>query len=295
MMNSEQAESRLKNIQAIEPLLSALKTLSLGSWQSALKKIDEVKQYEANFDPILSEILPRIKTPKHTKARIHDQQGRFEAIFVIIGAERGLCGKFNKTLSEKALSWIDSKQLSTYQVWVLGSNMIQLLDRKKIDVAWNQPLNSSFRKSYTSSYLLAMKWLKEFEDYQFDELFLIFNQQSEEKGFRFSTYKLIPYLNNEDQQEKSVPQTPWPPPIIESNPTSIYNQIIIQKIASRFFLTLQQSTIAENFYRYPLLQDAEENAKEMIQDLLTIINTNRRHQITQEVQELASGAGLLDN
>jgi F-type H+-transporting ATPase subunit gamma len=295
MTTSERAALRLKNIHAIEPIISALKTLSLGSWQSALVKTDEIKQYEENFDHILSEILPRIKKIKKFGARKHGYDNRSKTIFIIIGTERGLCGNFNKSLSEKAVSWIDSKHFSNFEVWAMGSKMIQLLDRKNNNVEWDHTLKSSFLSSYASAYVLATQWLKAYEDYEFDELFLIYNQQSEEKGFRFSTYRLIPYELNEYQDLKSTSKTLWPSPIIESDPINIYKQIIIQKIASRFFLTLQQSSIAENYYRFTLLQDAEENAEEMIQDLVTIINTSRKQKITQAVQELASAAGLLDN
>jgi len=61
--NIERAKSRLNNIQAIEPLLVALRTLSMGTWQTAVNKINGLNQYEKNFNPILSEILPHITDP----------------------------------------------------------------------------------------------------------------------------------------------------------------------------------------------------------------------------------------
>jgi F0F1-type ATP synthase gamma subunit len=43
------------------------------------------------------------------------------------------------------------------------------------------------------------------------------------------------------------------------------------------------------------MQEAKNNAEEIIEDLYRVINTERKRRITQEMQELASGAGLLDN
>jgi len=87
----------------------------------------------------------------------------------------------------------------------------------------------------------------------------------------------------------------WPPPIIETDPRGIFNQIIIQKIASIFYQAQLKSIIAENSFRYNLLQEAEDNAGEIIEELKSVINTERKRKITQQMQELASGAGLLDN
>jgi len=295
MTNSDRTDSRLKNIKAIKPLVTALKTLSLGSWQSALNKISGIQQFEENFNPILLEILPHIKIRKPGRFRKKKLNDQNEAIFLIIGSERGLCGKFNKTLSERALSWINTQDFSSYQVWAIGSSMIQHLERSGISLIWKNPLQSSFFSSYSSSYLLTLSWLERFEAYDFDHLFLIYNQHTNGETFKFTTQKLIPHLKFDFPDEKNNARKPWPPPIIETDPRGIYNQIINQRIASSFFLAIQKSLIAENSYRYNLLQDAEENTNDIIQELKTYINTKRKNRITQEMQELASGAGLLDN
>ena len=46
----EQAKSRLNNIRAIEPLMSALRTLSMGAWQMALNKLDRMQHYEEQYE-----------------------------------------------------------------------------------------------------------------------------------------------------------------------------------------------------------------------------------------------------
>ena len=45
MQDLERAETRLDNIRTVEPILSALRTISLGSWQAALKRKDSVRRY----------------------------------------------------------------------------------------------------------------------------------------------------------------------------------------------------------------------------------------------------------
>ena len=103
----ERAKSRLDNIETIEPLLGALRTISMGAWQKALNDIEKIKQYEENFSHILSIILPKIKSPQIRKPkRIVKKPELADNIILIIGTERGLCGKFNEKLAENALAWI---------------------------------------------------------------------------------------------------------------------------------------------------------------------------------------------
>jgi F-type H+-transporting ATPase subunit gamma len=90
-----------------------------------------------------------------------------------------------------------------------------------------------------------------------------------------------------------VEEEKWPPPIIETDPRGIYKQIIQHYIASSFHQILLKSAAAEHGARYNLMEEAKKNADEIINDLQMLINIERKKKITQEMQELASGAGLL--
>jgi F0F1-type ATP synthase gamma subunit len=43
------------------------------------------------------------------------------------------------------------------------------------------------------------------------------------------------------------------------------------------------------------MQEASENAEEIIEELVRVLNAERKRKITQEMQELAVSAGLLDH
>jgi F-type H+-transporting ATPase subunit gamma len=87
----------------------------------------------------------------------------------------------------------------------------------------------------------------------------------------------------------------WPPPIIETDPKGIYHQIIQNFIASTYYQIVLKSAAAEHAARFNLMQEAKDNADELLQELRSVINTERKRKITQQMQELAVGAGLLDN
>jgi F0F1-type ATP synthase gamma subunit len=42
------------------------------------------------------------------------------------------------------------------------------------------------------------------------------------------------------------------------------------------------------------MQEAKDNAEDIVEDLTQIINKERKRKITQEMQELAAGSGLLE-
>jgi len=294
--NFERAKSRLENISSIEPLVGALRTLSMGTWQMALNKIAQIKSYEENYDHILFEILPLIEKSLSNHRKPKDKPTNIaDAIFLIIGTERGLCGKFNEALIDNSLNWINKQDISSYQIWGMGSRLIQKLEGRKIKFTWRKPLPGSNLTSYKQAYLTTQKWLDQFESFDFNQFFILFNQLKTGGQYKFSTYQLLPFEIKDLLIAQKQVEKKWPPPIIETDPKGIYRQIIQNYIASSYYLILLKSSAAEHAARFNLMEEAKENAEEIIEELQHVINAERKRKITQEVQELAAGAGLLGN
>lgn len=292
----ESAKSRLENIRAIQPLLSALRTMSMGAWQMAKNKISEMKKYEQNYDRILSEILPHIDHKRRrSEGALDIIPNTADTIFLLIGSERGLCGKFNASMAEKALSYIEQQNYPSHQIWVLGSRLLRELERKGVQVSWRMPLPASSLVTYQQSYSLTQNWLEQYESYAFNRFIILYHQIVKGGTYQFSSFNLLPYeiMHSADLKEKV--HVKWPPPIIETEPKGIYNQIIQYFIASSFHQLLLKSAAAEHSARYNLMQEASDNAEEIIEDLERAINAERKRQITREMQELAVGAGLLEH
>lgn len=266
----------------------------MGTWQTTQKKITEIRQFEGNYGHIIKEILPYLGSKRRRKPQTQNKErAAVDTIILILGSERGLCGRFNESLAENARGWIDKQILSSYQVWAVGKRMIYTLERMDIRLSWRRSLPSKELISYTQSYLFTQDWLEQYERNDFNHLVLLYNQPGNGMRYQFTTFELLPYEIAHPHSASEGER--WPPPIIETNPKGIYHQIIHQYIASSFFQVLLKSTAAEHASRYYLLENAQQNAEEIIEELNQIIHTERKRRITQQVQELAVGAGLLDN
>jgi len=294
--NFEHAKSRLENISTIEPLLGALRTMSMGTWQMALNKIDQMNAYEENYNHIIAEVLPHIKKQGFKPQKRKDRKPEIaDAIILLIGTERGLCGKFNDTLIEQSMSWLQEADLPSYQIWAMGSRLIRKLDQMKIEISWRQPMPASDLMTYQKAYLTTQKWVEQYEAYAFNHFFVLFNQIEKGGRYQFSTFNLLPYENQYRQVSQKQRTEKWPPPIIETDPKGIYSKIIQHYIAASFYKLTLKSAAAEHVARFNLMEEAKNNAEDIIEELRRVINSERKRQITQQMQELAAGAGLLNN
>jgi F-type H+-transporting ATPase subunit gamma len=88
-------------------------------------------------------------------------------------------------------------------------------------------------------------------------------------------------------------ETFWPPPIIETDPVSLRQQVIEQWTSVSLYRILLDSAAAEHATRYQLMEAATQNAERLIAELTLAVQTARQQEITREMQELTAGAGLL--
>jgi len=287
MQDLEQAENRLDNIRIVEPILSALRTISLGSWQAALKRKDGAHRYVERLAatlPALSPHIPPSSPPMRGKER------RARTVALMVGSERGLCGRFNAAVVERAERYLAEQEAAGAQVElvVMGTHAARILRRRKGAPAPATTLPITGLPSHRLAFDLTHRWLARHEEGELDAVDLIYNTYHGTGRYEPAVVRLIPPT----LPTSETAALPWPP-IIETDPASLYARVVEQWTAVRLYKLLLESAAAEHSARFQLMEAAIQNAERLIDELTLVVQTARQQAITQEMQELAAGAGLL--
>lgn len=302
----ERAQARLDHIRTVEPILGALRTISLGSWKAALKRSTGVQAYGERLTAILSVLVPhlpakrRVGLAERLSQLLHfsssparsKEDGRQVAILVI-GSERGLCGRFNTAVVERAEQYLDEQEAAGEQVelWALGSRVRRLLSRRHRPPVWWDTLSLAALPSSRLAFDLTRQWLARYEEGELDAVDVVYNVYRGTGRYQPTVVHLIPSELSPDGQ--SAQGDPWPPVIIETDPLRLYARLVRQWAAVRLYGLLLDSAAAEHSTRYQLMESASQNAERLISELTLVVQTGRQKEITQEMQELAAGAGLI--
>ena len=138
MADQEGIQARLNNIRSVEPILGAMRTIALGSWQAALNRKTRIRRYSNR----LTELLPPLVARLGAKHGRRSQPASPTIEVLVIGSERGLCGAFNSSLIqhvEQALAQYASDGVEV-RIAALGSRVIRGLERNGHDLQWAMPL-----------------------------------------------------------------------------------------------------------------------------------------------------------
>jgi F-type H+-transporting ATPase subunit gamma len=306
MEDLERVQARLDNIRTVEPILSALRTISLGSWQAALRKSTSVRRYGERLTAMLPLLVPHLPATRRAGPAVRRARGVSPAaperiVLLVIGSERGLCGRFNAVAVERAERHLaDGETVGTQvDLMALGTRVHRILRRNQLPVTWSGALSVTALPPYRLAFDLTRQWLAGYEEQELDAVDLVYNAYRGSARYEPTTVRLIPpQLPSDDRgPAPSEPldhtrDRPWSAPIIETDPLGLYARVAEQRTAVSLYGVLLDSAAAEHAARFQLLEKATQNAERLIDELTLVVQTARQQEITQEVQELAASAGL---
>jgi F-type H+-transporting ATPase subunit gamma len=211
----------------------------------------------------------------------------------VIGNERGLCGRFSEAVVERAERHIAGQESTGFQVelMALGSRVHRALQRRQRPLAWSDTLPVTALPPYHLAFDLVHQWLMRYEERELDAVDLINNAYQGAGQYEPTVTRLIP--PQYPREEGISPGESRSLPIIETDPLNLYARIVEQWTAVSLYGLFLDSAAAEHSTRYQLMEMASQNADRLIAELTLTIQTARQQEITQEMQELAAGAGLL--
>ena len=301
----KKAEDRLRNIQKVRPILAALRTISLGSWQMARNRRAGLSAYTDRLLDLLAVIVPRIagrRGPAHRGREPAPAGAAPErtVVALVIGSERGLCGRYNKALAEALSRYLDARAADAERVELgaLGARLVRELEMADIQPDWQAQLSITALPSYGYAYELVSDWLRRYEAHQLDAVDLIYNADRGAGTYAPRTVRLIPpevpATATSEPPVDPVAARMTPTPIIETDPMRLYVRVVEQWTTIALYRCLIEAALTEHLARFQLMESASQNAEDLIDELMLTVQSARRQAITREMQELAISAGLLN-
>lgn len=293
MDSQERLQARLDNVTAVEPMLSALRTISLSSGLLALNRVQITDRYAVDLIRILAQVVASLPAGDRVGApavagRSTSRHPVERLMILALGTERGLCGSFNETLAAHADFVVreHTNQGREVRLAALGKSAEKALRRRGQPPMWSLRLPARGLPPYGVAVRLTQEWLA---DYLAEDMGVqvIYNARRGLSGYAPTSLQLLP----PDVPTTSAP-TEWPP-IIETDPASLYHRALALWLSGTFYGIMLRSAAAEHSARYQLMEGAAQNAQRLTEELKLLLQVARQEAITSEIQDLMSGAGLV--
>jgi len=284
MDDPARVEARLDNIRAVEPILSALRTVSQGSMQAARKRLRAVERYSEEL------LALRGWLPGGAEPAI-DVSPDAPVLILALGSDRGLCGRFNHEVADRVQALHTTRDMEGVQgrVWSLGLRLTARLEGLGLPPDQQERFARRALPAFERADRLAASLQKKIDDGSLRAVYLVHNQPHRAGLARSVDLRWLPL----QLARGAAGEERWPPPIIETDPQDLLRRIRAQAAAIQLYAAMLASSAAEHAARYHLLEDAGQNTERLLADLQVAVQQARQQAITAEMQELAAGAGLM--
>ncbi len=289
MEDLERIKERLDNIRSVEPILTALRTISAGSWHAARTRLSAVRLFAEELSSVFRALLEHLPQEELQPAETVEQARRVGML--VIASERGLCGAFNSTVLEAAERYLaQQRDLGrAVELMTLGARATIHFERRGVAPLWSESLPVTSVPSLAFVQHVQRQLSAAYRAGRYDTVYVVYTPYQVRAALRPQMAQLFPARLEVPPEET----TSWPPPLIDTDPLILYRRVLEQWSIVELYRCVIESAASEQSARFQMLDGASSNSQRLIEELTLSYHAARQHAITMEMLDLVSGAGLL--
>ena len=270
-------KSRIKSVTGAYKVTSAMKLVSTVKLKQWRNKMLAHKEYITEVNDIVDLLLRCSEQVTSPFMEINEKATK--NLYIIVSSTLGLCGSYNNNIFKVSDAAIKEED----EAIILGNKGISHYKNGKFIKIPGFEEYSSIDDSGILNKLTRFI-LEGYKNQEYKEIHIIYSEYKNSLVFLAKDYKLLP-LN----LEASGPQIGYPP-ILEPSPQELVDEIIPFYLGSVIYSKLLESAVCEQGARSNAMENATNNAKEILDELQIEFNKARQGAITQEIIEIVAAS-----
>ena len=281
---------RIASVRSTQQITKAMKMVASAKLRRAQENILATRPYATKMFDVLSSLAARTSSDAHPLLSRREPK-RVEV--VVFTSDRGLCGAFNMNLIQRAERF---KEEGTSGAEVITFSFI---GRKGRDYFRKRKV--TIRREYVNlfgkvDYLLASRIGQDlvgaYAEKQVDAIYLLYSEFRSAVQQRILLEKILP-VTPKISGEETIKGPAGVDYIYEPSEGEILDKLLPMYVEVQVYRALLESVASEFGARMTAMENATNNASEMIDKLTLIYNKARQAAITKELIEIVSGAEAL--
>ncbi len=283
MATLREIRSRIGTVKSTQQITRAMKMVAAAKLRKLQGRLTLTRDYVEELSRVVGSASRCCRKDRH--AFMQRRPGR-RVCFVLITGDRGLCGSFNANLirrAEEELHRLLPQKPCLVTIGRKGYEHFRRLD---------YPISASFVDMFNQLSILTASEISQqlterFLAGEIDRVMVVYNEFHTLIHQRIVVRQYLPW-----EAPKELPPRLWAT-LYEPDAAELVNDLLPQTLRFTFYRMLLESFTAEQAARMTAMEQASENAEEMIRDLVLYYNKTRQAAITKELSEIVGGAEAL--
>ncbi|MBR06140.1 MAG: ATP synthase F1 subunit gamma [Rickettsiales bacterium] len=293
MANLKEVKGRIQGVTSTQQITKAMKMVAAAKLRRAQDRITQMRPYSQKLSAIIQNVSAGVDSSEidNPYAEVREVS---RVLIVVVTSDRGLCGGFNNNVfkATKALiaeKYADVEAASNLVLMPIGKKAYDHFVKRGYNIVDDYHL--MFHNLDFAHVMDAAEYaMKGFVKGDFDKVEIVYN---EFKNVATQILRKEQFLPIENESSEEVEQTDSIDYIYEPNQEFIFSEIVPKSLHIQFYKTLLESNASEQGARMTAMDQATDNAGELLKDLKLTYNRTRQAAITKEILEIVGGAEAL--
>lgn len=272
-------KKRIVTVEATKKLTGAMKLVSSVKFSKLSKEIMIHQDYYHYLKDLASTCFSAAKVNSLDVPYIKKNEGSQKRLIVVVSSSMGMCGAYNINIKKL----LESEYKKGDELLIIGKNLIQDLEGDNIKI------NDSFADilddlSVSNLRILSHYLIEKFEKKEYREIILLYTKYQNPISFVPKKSSILPVEFNFDKKS-GLNNGDFEPGLV-----SFTHEFTRLYIVTDLYFKIFESYLSEVASRRNAMDNADKNAKDLIEKLTLEFNKARQASITQEITEVVNGS-----
>ncbi len=288
----KEVRERITSVNSTQQITKAMKMVSAAKLKKASDAILQMRPYTLKLQQMLGNVLGSLGEGEDLGDLSFAQERTINNVLVVlITSDRGLCGAFNANLIKQANSLVSEKYAScNVSILPVGKKGFDAF-KNNAEVQVNDEFmslfsNLSFDNSREASEYVMNAYLNE----EFDAVEVVFGEFKNAAVQTIKAEQFLPVVMEKPAEEDKNAKQFVADYIFEPQKQALLEELVPKILKTQFFRYLLDNNASEHGARMMAMEQATENANDLLKELKLSYNRARQAAITTEISEIVSGA-----
>lgn len=302
--NLKDIRKRIDSVENTKKITRAMKMVATAKLRRAEERVRDARPYANHLRHVIANLVDKADEVSHPLLEQRELPER--VLIFVVSTNRGLCGSFNANLFRAIRDFRERLKVADKEIKVaiMGDKARVHFGRKETEIVRDFE-GVIGDVSYENAREVARYGIDAFLDGTYDAVYIAYNEfisaiQYEERieqMLPLSIETLLTEFGTEEKKPRELEQTESDAVseyIYEPGEAELLDFTLPRHLEVQLLQALLESAAAEQGARMTAMDNATENAEEMIDELTLQYNRARQAAITTEIMEIVTGAEAME-
>lgn len=289
MPNLKSIRKRIASVKNTQQITRAMKMVAAAKLRKAQDRIVAAKPFAEKMDDIVHNLAGRVGE-EITHPLLEAREVK-KVNLLLFTSDRGLCGAFNTNMIKAGERYIAQARAEDREVVLtcVGRKGIDYFSKRKYDIK-EKYLNLGSDEDFETAKVIARNIIESYVEKEFDLITMLFSEFFSPVKQRPFEQQLLPVLMSAEE-DAAEPTGELPSEYIFEPPADkLLAKLLPQSVEVQVYRAILDNLASEFGARMSAMENATNNADDMIKSLTLSFNRARQEAITTELMDIVGGA-----